>query len=88
MHFLLLFLLFVSIPSIALTLCTLPWQQCWCGTFLQDLMAVIQAYFACTFNLERSQTGDRWDERQLCSVGQFGCSFYPYLFLSSLGRAK
>lgn len=33
-------------------------QQCWCGTFLQDLMAVIQAYFACTFNLERSQTGD------------------------------
>uniref|UniRef100_A0A5F4WGM1 Serine/threonine-protein kinase 36 n=1 Tax=Callithrix jacchus TaxID=9483 RepID=A0A5F4WGM1_CALJA len=33
-------------------------QQCWYGTFLQDLMAVIQAYFACTFNLERSQTGD------------------------------
>ncbi|KAM8791963.1 serine/threonine-protein kinase 36 isoform 1-T1 [Rhynchonycteris naso] len=33
-------------------------QQCWYGTFLRDLMAVIQAYFACTFNLERSQTGD------------------------------
>ncbi|GAB5575989.1 serine/threonine-protein kinase 36 isoform X1 [Prionailurus iriomotensis] len=34
-------------------------QQCWYGTFLRHLMAVIQAYFACTFNLERSQTGDR-----------------------------
>ncbi|XP_019493894.1 PREDICTED: serine/threonine-protein kinase 36 isoform X2 [Hipposideros armiger] len=33
-------------------------QQCWYGTFLRDLMAVIQAYFTCTFNLERSQTGD------------------------------
>nr|XP_012301516.1 serine/threonine-protein kinase 36 isoform X2 [Aotus nancymaae] len=33
-------------------------QQCWYGTFLRDLMAVIQAYFACTFNLERSQTSD------------------------------
>nr|XP_055146641.1 serine/threonine-protein kinase 36 isoform X6 [Symphalangus syndactylus] len=33
-------------------------QQFWYGTFLQDLMAVIQAYFACTFNLERSQTSD------------------------------
>ncbi|XP_032493170.1 serine/threonine-protein kinase 36 isoform X1 [Phocoena sinus] len=33
-------------------------QQRWYGTFLRDLMAVIQAYFACTFNLERSQTGD------------------------------
>ncbi|XP_059559136.1 serine/threonine-protein kinase 36 isoform X3 [Myotis daubentonii] len=33
-------------------------QQCWYGTFLRDLMAVIQAYFACTFNLERGQTGD------------------------------
>ncbi|XP_059249465.1 serine/threonine-protein kinase 36 isoform X1 [Mustela nigripes] len=33
-------------------------QQCWYGTFLRDLMAVIQAYFGCTFNLERSQTGD------------------------------
>ncbi|XP_004402780.1 PREDICTED: serine/threonine-protein kinase 36 isoform X2 [Odobenus rosmarus divergens] len=33
-------------------------QQCWYGTFSRDLMAVIQAYFACTFNLERSQTGD------------------------------
>ncbi|XP_054946030.1 serine/threonine-protein kinase 36 isoform X4 [Physeter macrocephalus] len=33
-------------------------QQCWYGTFLRDLIAVIQAYFACTFNLERSQTGD------------------------------
>uniref|UniRef100_A0A8I5NBX5 Serine/threonine-protein kinase 36 n=1 Tax=Papio anubis TaxID=9555 RepID=A0A8I5NBX5_PAPAN len=33
-------------------------QQSWYGTFLRDLMAVIQAYFACTFNLERSQTGD------------------------------
>ncbi|XP_023578853.1 serine/threonine-protein kinase 36 isoform X2 [Octodon degus] len=33
-------------------------QQSWCGTFLRDLVAVIQAYFACTFNLERSQTGD------------------------------
>uniref|UniRef100_G1RC98 Serine/threonine-protein kinase 36 n=1 Tax=Nomascus leucogenys TaxID=61853 RepID=G1RC98_NOMLE len=33
-------------------------QQSWYGTFLQDLMAVIQAYFACTFNLERSQTSD------------------------------
>ncbi|PNI70854.1 STK36 isoform 6 [Pan troglodytes] len=33
-------------------------QQSWYGTFLRDLMAVIQAYFACTFNLERSQTND------------------------------
>ncbi|XP_028365265.1 serine/threonine-protein kinase 36 isoform X4 [Phyllostomus discolor] len=33
-------------------------QQCWYGTFSRDLMAVIQAYFACTFNLERSQTDD------------------------------
>ncbi|XP_006906776.1 serine/threonine-protein kinase 36 isoform X1 [Pteropus alecto] len=33
-------------------------QQCWYGTFLRNLMAVIQAYFACTFNLERNQTGD------------------------------
>lgn len=33
-------------------------QQPWYGAFLRDLMAVIQAYFACTFNLERSQTGD------------------------------
>ncbi|XP_059961985.1 serine/threonine-protein kinase 36 isoform X1 [Mesoplodon densirostris] len=33
-------------------------QQCWCGTFSRDLTAVIQAYFSCTFNLERSQTGD------------------------------
>ncbi|KAM6152412.1 serine/threonine-protein kinase 36 isoform 1-T1 [Erethizon dorsatum] len=33
-------------------------QQPWCGTFLRDLVAVIQAYFACTFNLERNQTGD------------------------------
>ncbi|XP_061240798.1 serine/threonine-protein kinase 36 isoform X4 [Bos javanicus] len=33
-------------------------QQCWYGAFVQDLVAVIQAYFACTFNLERSQTGD------------------------------
>ncbi|MBZ3880629.1 Serine/threonine-protein kinase 36 [Sciurus carolinensis] len=32
-------------------------QQPWYGAFLRDLMAVIQAYFACTFNLERSQTG-------------------------------
>uniref|UniRef100_A0A8C6E1J6 non-specific serine/threonine protein kinase n=1 Tax=Moschus moschiferus TaxID=68415 RepID=A0A8C6E1J6_MOSMO len=33
-------------------------QQCWYGAFVRDLVAVIQAYFACTFNLERSQTGD------------------------------
>ncbi|XP_005395686.1 PREDICTED: serine/threonine-protein kinase 36 isoform X1 [Chinchilla lanigera] len=33
-------------------------QQPWCGTFLRDLVAVIQAYFACTFNLEKNQTGD------------------------------
>ncbi|XP_049744145.1 serine/threonine-protein kinase 36 isoform X2 [Elephas maximus indicus] len=33
-------------------------QQSWYGTFLRDLIAVIQAYFACTFNLERSQTSD------------------------------
>ncbi|XP_063101135.1 serine/threonine-protein kinase 36 isoform X3 [Cavia porcellus] len=33
-------------------------QQPWCGTFSRDLVAVIQAYFACTFNLERNQTGD------------------------------
>ncbi|XP_012384910.2 serine/threonine-protein kinase 36 isoform X4 [Dasypus novemcinctus] len=33
-------------------------QQSWYGAFLRDLMAVIQAYFACTFNLERSQTND------------------------------
>lgn len=65
MPFLLLFLFFVSIPYIvaipyvALTLRPVPWQQCWYGTFLRNLMAVIQAYFACTFNLERNQTGDR-----------------------------
>ncbi|XP_006168719.1 serine/threonine-protein kinase 36 isoform X2 [Tupaia chinensis] len=33
-------------------------QCCWYGTFLQDLMAVIQAYFACSFNLKRTQTDD------------------------------
>ncbi|XP_040842458.1 serine/threonine-protein kinase 36 [Ochotona curzoniae] len=33
-------------------------KQPWYGAFLRDLMAVIQAYFACTFNLDRSQTGD------------------------------
>ncbi|KAM5228565.1 serine/threonine-protein kinase 36 isoform 1-T1 [Ctenodactylus gundi] len=33
-------------------------QQPWYGTFSRDLMAVIQAYFACTFNLERNRTGD------------------------------
>ncbi|XP_012580085.1 PREDICTED: serine/threonine-protein kinase 36 [Condylura cristata] len=33
-------------------------QQCWYATFGQDLMAAIQAYFACTFNLERNQTSD------------------------------
>ncbi|XP_037705059.1 serine/threonine-protein kinase 36 isoform X2 [Choloepus didactylus] len=33
-------------------------QQSWYAAFLRDLMAVIQAYFACTFNLERSQTND------------------------------
>ncbi|XP_033620536.1 serine/threonine-protein kinase 36 isoform X2 [Fukomys damarensis] len=33
-------------------------QQPWYGAFLRDLVAVIQAYFACTFNLERNQTGD------------------------------
>lgn len=42
-------------------------------------MAVIQAYFGCTFNLERSQTGDRWDESQLYSIGHFGFDFYPFL---------
>lgn len=82
------FSLSVSIPYIALTLCLLPWQQCWYGTFLRDLMAVIQAYFACTFNLERSQTGDRWDETQLCSVGQFGSSFYPHYSLLLSEGAK
>ncbi|KAM9037023.1 serine/threonine-protein kinase 36 isoform X1 [Sarcophilus harrisii] len=33
-------------------------QQPWCGTFLRDLVATIQAYFASNFNLEKSQTGD------------------------------
>ncbi|XP_008057047.1 serine/threonine-protein kinase 36 [Carlito syrichta] len=33
-------------------------QKSWYGTFLRDLVAVIRAYFACTFNLERNQTGD------------------------------
>ncbi|XP_008823952.1 serine/threonine-protein kinase 36 isoform X2 [Nannospalax galili] len=33
-------------------------QQPWYGAFLRDLVAVVQAYFSCTFNLERSQTGD------------------------------
>ncbi|XP_007957683.1 serine/threonine-protein kinase 36 [Orycteropus afer afer] len=33
-------------------------QQSWYGTFLRELMAGIQAYFACTFNLERSQISD------------------------------
>nr|XP_045003050.1 serine/threonine-protein kinase 36 isoform X2 [Jaculus jaculus] len=33
-------------------------QQPWCGAFLRELTAVLQAYFACSFNLERSQTGD------------------------------
>lgn len=74
------FFYFVSISYVALTLCPLPWQQCWYGTFLRDLMAVIQAYFACTFNLERSQTGDRWDESQFCFVGCFGYNVYPSFF--------
>ncbi|XP_049985605.1 serine/threonine-protein kinase 36 isoform X2 [Alexandromys fortis] len=33
-------------------------QQPWYGAFLRDLVAVVQAYFSCAFNLERSQTGD------------------------------
>ncbi|XP_056663843.1 serine/threonine-protein kinase 36 isoform X2 [Monodelphis domestica] len=33
-------------------------QQPWCGTFLRDLVATIQAYFAGNFNLEKSQTSD------------------------------
>ncbi|KAG8520903.1 Serine/threonine-protein kinase 36 [Galemys pyrenaicus] len=33
-------------------------QQCWYGAFVRDLMATIQAYFACAFNLERNQTSD------------------------------
>ncbi|XP_074047450.1 serine/threonine-protein kinase 36 isoform X2 [Macrotis lagotis] len=33
-------------------------QQPWCGTFLRDLLATIQVYFASNFNLERNQTGD------------------------------
>lgn len=33
-------------------------QQPWYGALLRDLVAVVQAYFSCTFNLERSQTGD------------------------------
>lgn len=51
-------------------------QQCWYGTFLRDLMAAIQAYFACTFNLERSQTGDS------LQVFQDGAN----LFLDLLGK--
>ncbi|XP_064443118.1 serine/threonine-protein kinase 36 isoform X3 [Mirounga angustirostris] len=54
----------VGLPGLLLSLlrhsqeCNSIQQQCWYGTFSRDLMAVIQAYFACTFNLERSQTGD------------------------------
>ncbi|XP_075386498.1 serine/threonine-protein kinase 36 isoform X1 [Tenrec ecaudatus] len=33
-------------------------QQSWYAAFLRDLLAAIQAYFACTFNLERGQTSD------------------------------
>lgn len=33
-------------------------QQPWYGAFLRELVSVVQAYFSCTFNLERSQTGD------------------------------
>ncbi|ERE86607.1 serine/threonine-protein kinase 36 [Cricetulus griseus] len=33
-------------------------KQPWYRAFLRDLVAVVQAYFSCTFNLERSQTGD------------------------------
>nr|KAF6268252.1 serine/threonine kinase 36 [Pipistrellus kuhlii] len=51
-------------------------QQCWYGAFLRDLMAVIQAYFACTFNLERSQTGDSLQVFQEASS----------LFLDLLGK--
>ncbi|XP_066136420.1 serine/threonine-protein kinase 36 isoform X2 [Saccopteryx bilineata] len=51
-------------------------QQSWYGTFLRDLMAVIQAYFACTFNLERSQTGDSLQVFQEASS----------LFLDLLGK--
>ncbi|XP_034863007.1 serine/threonine-protein kinase 36 [Mirounga leonina] len=53
-----------GLPGLLLSLlrhsqeCNSIQQQCWYGTFSRDLMAVIQAYFACTFNLERSQTGD------------------------------
>ncbi|GAB1285095.1 Serine/threonine-protein kinase 36 [Apodemus speciosus] len=36
-------------------------SQPWYGAFLRDLVAVVQAYFSCPFNLERSQTGDRTD---------------------------
>ncbi|XP_027729566.1 serine/threonine-protein kinase 36 isoform X3 [Vombatus ursinus] len=51
-------------------------QQPWCGTFLRDLMATIQAYFASNFNLERSQTGDSLQVFQEAAN----------LFLNLLGR--
>lgn len=53
------FLLSVSILHI--TLPPLSSQQPWYGALLRDLVAVVQAYFSCTFNLERSQTGNRWE---------------------------
>ncbi|XP_077011264.1 serine/threonine-protein kinase 36 isoform X2 [Tamandua tetradactyla] len=51
-------------------------QQSWYGTFLRDLVSVIQAYFACTFNLERSQTNDSLQVFQETAI----------LFLDLLGK--
>ncbi|MEJ1272036.1 serine/threonine kinase 36 [Cricetulus griseus] len=67
-------------------------KQPWYRAFLRDLVAVVQAYFSCTFNLERSQTGDRllvggWEDAM--------SSFFPSLqvfqeasnlFLELLGK--
>ncbi|XP_006891953.1 PREDICTED: serine/threonine-protein kinase 36 isoform X1 [Elephantulus edwardii] len=51
-------------------------KQSWYGTFLRDLLATLQAYFACTFNLERSQTSDSLQVFQEASS----------LFLDFLGK--
>ncbi|XP_054979140.1 serine/threonine-protein kinase 36 [Sorex araneus] len=51
-------------------------QQCWYGGLLRDLLAAIQAYFTCSFNLERNQTGDSLQVFQEASR----------LFLDHLGK--
>ncbi|EDL00345.1 serine/threonine kinase 36 (fused homolog, Drosophila), isoform CRA_d, partial [Mus musculus] len=58
-------------------------QQPWYGALLRDLVAVVQAYFSCTFNLERSQTGDRCFRRPPASFWTCWGSCWPNQMIPS-----